>query len=438
MPAKGGPPPDAPLAARMRPRALDEVVGQRHLLAPGRLLRRLIEADRIQSVILFGPPGTGKTSLATVIANATKSRFVRLSGVEASVADLRAVSAAASQRRFRGEKTLLFLDEIHRLNKAQQDILLPDVENGVFALVGATTHNPFFFVIHALVSRSQIFELQPLVEEDIAEVIRHALADETRGLGGLKIELEPPALTHWTKVCDGDARRALNALEIAARTTPPDTRGVTRITLEVAEESIQKKAVRYDADEDAHYDTISAFIKSVRGSDPDAAIYWLAKMLYAGEDPRFLARRLAILAAEDIGLAEPGALVVANACFQIVELIGMPEARIPLAETTIYLAGCPKSNSAYLAVEAALSDLKEGRLQEVPAKLRGTGYRGAKQLGHGVGYQYAHDHPNHYIEQDYLEIKKKYYAPGDLGREKKLKEFLESLRARNARRRKAE
>jgi putative ATPase len=414
----------------MRPRTLDDVVGQQHLLAPGRLLRRLIEADRIQSVILFGPPGTGKTSLATVIANATESHFERLSGVEATVADIRKVAAAASQRRFRGGKTILFLDEIHRLNKAQQDVLLPDVESGVLSLIGATTHNPFFFVINALVSRSQVFELQPLTEEEVAEVMRRALGDEERGLGKQKISVTPEAMAHWAKVSDGDARRALNALEIAARTTPPDTDGALRVTREVAEESIQKKAVRYDADEDAHYDTISAFIKSVRGSDPDAAVYWLAKMLYAGEDPRFIARRLAILAAEDVGLAEPGALVVANACFQVVELIGMPEARIPLAETTIYLAACPKSNSAYMAVEAALSDVKEGRLQEVPVKLRGTGYRGAEQLGHGKGYQYAHDHPGHYVEQDYVPVKKKYYEAGELGREKKLKEFLDLLRGR--------
>ena len=423
-------PADAPLAARMRPRTLEEYEGQSHILSPGKLLRRAIEADRLSSIILYGPPGTGKTSLARLISARTKSRFIELSGVEGSVADIRKVAAAASQRRFRGGKTILFLDEIHRLNKAQQDVLLPDVESGVLALIGATTHNPFFFVINALVSRSQVFELQPLAEAEVAEVLRRTMADKERGLGSQKIEIEGPAMAHWTKVCDGDARRALNALEIAARTTSPDEQGIIRVTREIAEESIQKKAVRYDADEDAHYDTISAFIKSVRGSDPDAAIYWLAKMLYAGEDPRFVARRLAILAAEDIGLAEPGALVVANACFQIVELIGMPEARIPLAETTIYLAGCPKSNSAYKAISEALDDIKNGRLQEVPTKLRGTGYRGAEKLGHGVGYQYAHDHPNHYVEQDYMTVKKKYYEPGELGREKKLKEFLEFVRGR--------
>ncbi len=436
-PRKPGPPLEAPLAARMRPRTLDEVVGQSHLLAPGRLLRRLIEADRIQSVILFGPPGTGKTSLATVIANATESHFARLSGVEASVADLRKVAAEAAQRRVRGSKTLLFLDEIHRLNKAQQDVLLPDVESGTLSLIGATTHNPFFFVIHALVSRSQVFELEPLSEEEIVEVLRRALADAERGLGRRNLALDPDAAAHWAKVSDGDARRALNALEIAARTAPTDAAGARRITRAIAEESIQKKAVRYDADEDAHYDTISAFIKSVRGSDPDAAIYWLAKMLSAGEDPRFIARRLAILAAEDIGLAEPGALVVANACFQIVELIGMPEARIPLAETTIYLAGCPKSNSAYKAIEAALKDVKEGRLQEVPRKLRSTGYCGAEKLGHGAGYRYPHDHAEHYVEQAYLPVPATYYAPGELGRERKLKEYLEAIRAGAAERKKA-
>ncbi len=282
-----------------------------------------------------------------------------------------------------------------------------------------------------------MFELEPLSEKEIVEALRRALADAERGLGRQNVALDPDAAAHWAKVSDGDARRALNALEIAARTAPVDAAGARRITRAIAEESIQKKAVRYDADEDAHYDTISAFIKSVRGSDPDAAIYWLAKMLYAGEDPRFIARRLALLAAEDIGLAEPGALVVANACFQIVELIGMPEARIPLAETTIYLAGCPKSNSADKAIEAALKDVKEGRLQEVPRKLRGTGYRGAEKLGHGVGYRSPHDHSDHYVEQAHMPVQATYYAPSELGRERKLKEYLESVRAGAAKRKKA-
>lgn len=418
-----------PLAARMRPQNLDDFVGQEHLLAPGKLLRRAIEADRIQSIILFGPPGVGKTSLASIIANATKSKFERLSGVEASVADIRKVIATAANRRANaGAKTILFLDEIHRLNKAQQDVLLPDIENGVISLIGATTHNPFFFVINALVSRSQIFELKPLEEKDIAALLQRAVCDEERGLGKLKIDLKDEAVRHWAKVSDGDGRKALNALELAARTTPPNEEGIILIDRSVAEESIQKKAVLYDANEDAHYDTISAFIKSVRGSDPDASLYWLAKMIYAGEDPRFIARRLAILAAEDIGLADPMGLVVANACFQIVELIGMPEGRIPLAETTVYLATAPKSNSAYLGIEAALDDVKSGRLQEVPKSLKSSSYKGAAKLGHGEGYEYAHNHPNHYVEQEYMPVKKKYYTPTDMGREKKIKEFMDLLR----------
>ncbi len=420
---------DTPLAARMRPQSLDDFVGQEHLLAPGKLLRRAIEADRIQSIILFGPPGVGKTSLATIIANATKSKFEQLSGVEASVADIRKVIAVAKNRRTNGgTKTILFLDEIHRLNKAQQDVLLPDIESGAISLIGATTHNPFFFVINALVSRSQIFELKGLEEKDIAALLQRAVCDEERGFGKIKIDLKEEAIRHWAKVSDGDARKALNALEIAVRTTPPKGDGIILIDRSVAEESIQKKAVLYDANEDAHYDTISAFIKSVRGSDPDASLYWLAKMIYAGEDPRFIARRLAILAAEDIGLADPMGLVVANACFQIVELIGMPEGKIPLAETTVYLATAPKSNSAYLGIEAALDDVKSGRLQEVPKSLKDSHYKGAKKLGHGEGYQYAHDHPNHYVEQNYMPIKKKYYVPTEMGREKKLKEFMDLIR----------
>lgn len=420
---------DAPLAVRMRPKTLDEFVGQKHLLAPGKLLRRIIEADRIQSIILYGPPGTGKTSLGFIIASVTKSRFERLSGVEASVADLRRViDSAAYHHLNQRRKMILFLDEIHRLNKAQQDVLLPAVENGVISLIGATTHNPFFFVIGALVSRSQVFELKPLEEDDLKILLQRAAADKEYGLGTLRLNLKDEAVAHLAKVCDGDARKALNALEIAARTTLPNKDGTIYIDQRVAEESIQKKAVLYDADEDAHYDTISAFIKSVRGSDPDASLYWLAKMIYAGEDPRFIARRLAILAAEDIGLADPMGLVLANACFQIIELIGMPEGRIPLAETTVYLATAPKSNSAYLGIEAALEDIKSGRLQEVPKTLRDTHYRDAKKLGHGKGYQYAHDHPMHYVEQDYMPMKKKYYVATEMGHEKKIKERLETLK----------
>src|SRR5580658_8342181 len=392
-----------PLAARMRPRNLDEYAGQTHILAPGQLLRRAIEADRIQSLIFYGPPGTGKTSLAQIIARQTKSKFERLSGVESNVADMRRVlSAAANRLENTGRSTILFIDEIHRFNKSQQDVLLPDVESGVIKLIGATTHNPFFFVNSPLVSRSQIFELRPLTEGDLFSLLQRALADAERGLGYLKIAADENALHHLAKIADGDARKALNSLEIAALTTPPDADGVIRITLAVAEQSIQKKAVVYDGDGDAHYDTISAFIKSMRGSDPDAALYWLAKMIHAGEDPRFITRRIVICAAEDVGLADPMALVLANAANQAAEFVGWPEARIPIAEATIYIATAAKSNSSIMAIDAALEDVRSGRTLAVPEHLRDAHYQGAKRLGHGEGYQYAHDQPDHFAAQDYL------------------------------------
>lgn len=421
-----------PLAARMRPRSLDEYVGQNHILGPGNLLRRAIEADRIQSLIFFGPPGTGKTSLAQIIARQTSSKFERLSGVESNVADMRRVlSAAANRLENKGQATILFVDEIHRFNKSQQDVLLPDVESGVIRLIGATTHNPFFFVNSPLVSRSQIFELQPLTEDDLFSLLQRALADSERGLGFMKIQADEIALRHLARLSDGDARKALNSLEIAALTTAPNSDGVVRMDLSVAEQSIQKKAIVYD-DEDAHYDTISAFIKSMRGSDPDAALYWLAKMIHAGEDPRFIARRIVICAAEDVGLADPMALVLANAAMQAAEFVGWPEARIPLAEATVYIATANKSNSAYLAIDAALADVKAGRTLPVPEHLRDANYKGAKQLGHGVGYQYAHDHPDHFVPQDYLGAEKRYYEPTDQGVEKKIKERVEKWRAQIA------
>ena len=414
---------DMPLAARMRPRSLAEFAGQSHILGEGKLLRRAILADRVQSIILFGPPGTGKTTLAEIIACETKSHFERLSGVEASVADLRRVIETAKNRRANsGKKTILFLDEIHRLNKAQQDVLLPDVERGVISLIGATTHNPFFFVINALVSRSQIFELTPLSEEEIFGLLKRALADEEHGFGEMKLKVDDEALRHWAKVSDGDARRALNALEIAARTVEKG-----KIDPVAAEESIQKRVVRYDADEDEHYDTISAFIKSMRGSDPDAALYWLAKMLLAGEDIRFIARRIVICAAEDVGLADPRALLIASACFQSVELVGMPEARIILAEAVVYIATAPKSNASYYGIENAMDSVKKGRVKVVPAPLQSTAYKSAKKLGRGEGYEYAHSHPKHYVEQDYG-VDETFYTPGELGYEKKIAEFLSWLK----------
>ena len=403
-----------PLAARMRPRDLNEFVGQSHILGPGQLLRRAIEADRIQSLILYGPPGTGKTSLAQIIARQTKSKFERLSGVESNVADIRRVlSTAANRLANRGQSTILFIDEIHRFNKAQQDVLLPDVESGTVRLIGATTHNPFFYVNSPLVSRSQIFELKPLTPADVKALLCRALERE-------KYEADDDALDFLATACDGDARKALNALEIGALTTPD-----TRITKAIAEESIQKKAVVYDGDGDEHYDTISAFIKSMRGSDPNAALYWLAKMVVAGEDPRFIARRITILAAEDIGLADPMALVVAVAAHHAVEFIGWPEGELLLAEATVYCATAPKSNASAKGIWDAKADVEQGRTLPVPEHLRDTHYKGAARLGHGKGYKYAHDFEGHIVEQEYVPTTKKYYEPGDQGFELKVRERME-------------
>ncbi|HSI15375.1 MAG TPA: replication-associated recombination protein A [Chthoniobacter sp.] len=421
---------NAPLAQRMRPRSLDEYAGQQHILAPGKLLRRAIEADRLSSVILFGPPGTGKTTLAEIIASATQSRFERLSGVESNVADLRRVIASATNRLAnKGEKTILFIDEIHRWNKAQQDVLLPDVERGIVRLIGATTHNPFYYINSPLVSRSQVFQLEPLTPADLLALEKRALADEERGYGKLKIEVAEEALMHLATVADGDARKCLNALEIAVVTTEADKAGVIHIDRAIAEESIQKKAVVYDAHDDQHYDTISAFIKSVRGSDPDAALYWLAKMLYAGEDIRFLARRLVILASEDIGMADPQGLVVAVAAQQSVEFIGLPEAQIPLAQATVYLATAPKSNRAYAGILAAKKEVQEGVTLAVPKHLRDkSSKRAAKAFGH-EGYQYSHDFEGSYVPQAYLPEGRRYYEPSDQGYEKRVKERLDYWRA---------
>jgi putative ATPase len=338
------------------------------------------------------------------------------------------LASAANRLENTGQPTILFIDEIHRFNKAQQDVLLPDVESGVVRLIGATTHNPFFFVNSPLVSRSQIFELRPLTEDELFSLLQRALADAERGLGHLKIKAEEDAMRHLAKIADGDARKALNALEIAALTTSPQKNGVVHIDLAAAEQSIQKKAVVYD-DEDAHYDTISAFIKSMRGSDADAALYWLAKMIHAGEDPRFIARRIVICAAEDVGLADPMALVLANTALQVAEFVGWPEARIPLAEATVYIATANKSNSAYLAIDAALEDVRSGRTLPVPEHLRDTHYQGAERLGHGQGYEYAHDHPGHFVAQDYLGTDRRYYEPTEQGVEKKIKERVEKWRA---------
>lgn len=413
-----------PLAARMRPRELNDVVGQEHILGPGKLLRRAIEADRLGSIILYGPPGCGKTTLAEVIAHATHRRFERTSGVLANVGMLRDLLKAAEHRKAHaGEETILFIDEIHRFNKAQQDVLLPYVEQGSITLIGATTHNPFFFINSPLTSRSQIFQLEPLAENAVRTLLQRAMATDAQ-LQTRRVAMDDEALDHLATVCDGDARRALNALEIAAMTTDPDEDGVIHITRAVTEESIQKKAVDYDHDEDAHYDTISAFIKSVRGSDPHAAIYWLAKMLYAGEDPRFIARRLIILASEDIGNADPRGLTLAVSALTAVDFVGMPEARIPLAQATTYLATAPKSNAAYRAVEDALQDVKEGRTLPVPKPLRDGGPVGRKQLGY-TGYKYAHQYEGHFVDQEYVPTSKAYYTPGTQGYEDTIRKRME-------------
>jgi putative ATPase len=365
----------APLAARMRPRSLDEFVGQEHILGPGKLLRRAIEADRLPSVILSGPPGTGKTTLAQIIADMTRAKFVRLSGVESNVAEMRRVVAGASNRRkTSGQKTILFVDEIHHFNKAQQDILLPDVESGNLRLIGATTYNPFFYVNSALVSRSQVFQLEPLRVEQLAQLIDRALADPERGLGKHRVKIDDGAKTHLAKISDGDARKCLNALEIGVLTTPPEKtksgEDVIHFTVEVAEQSIQQKAIVYDRAGDAHYDTISAFIKSMRASDEKGAIYWLAKMLHAGEDFRFIARRIVIFASEDVGLADPEALPLAIATQQAVEFVGMPEARIPLAHAAVYMCRAKKNREAYEALGAATEEIESEQTQRVPEKLK--------------------------------------------------------------------
>jgi len=427
--------PNAPLAARFRPRTLEEYIGQSHLLAPGKPLRRLIEADRLTSLILFGPPGVGKTSLAEVIARRTVCHFERLNGVESSVSDLRRVLAAAVTRlKVNGQRTVLFIDEIHRFNKAQQDVLLPDVEAGSVRLIGATTHNPSFYINGPLVSRSQIFQLEPLSSTEISTLIDSALTDPERGLGKLKIDLNSDARVHLISTSEGDARRALNGLEIAALTTAPGTDGVVHIDAATIEECVQKKRVLYDRDEDQHYDTISAFIKSVRGSDPDAALYWLAKMIEAGEDPRFIARRLVILASEDIGLADPQGLIVAVAAHHAVEFIGMPEGKIPLAEATLYLACAAKSNSAVMGIGNALGAVQKDEVVQVPKHLRDAHYPGAKQLGHGAGYQYSHDFPGAIAPQRYGIEPGRFFQPTDHGYEAKIKARLaewEKLRGKN-------
>ena len=412
----------------MRPRSIDEFTGQEHFIGPGKLLRRMLLADRIGSLIFYGPPGTGKTALAQVIANHTKSRFQRLNAVSAASKDVReTLEAARNALEMHGERTILFLDEIHRFNKSQQDILLPDVESGVVILVGATTENPFFSINSPLLSRSQIFTFEPLSKEHIKTLVRRALADAERGLGELEINMHDDALEFLANACDGDARRALTALEIGVRScfeTPIE------FTLEVAQDSIQRKVMGFDPTGDTHYDLASALIKSLRGSDPDAAIYWLARMLESGEDPRFIARRLVIMASEDIGNADPRALLIAQAPWDSVERVGLPECQLALSQAAIYLATAPKSNSATIAILAARKEVREGRTIPVPKHLRDAHYAGAAEFGHGKGYQYAHDFEGGYVPQEYLGVDRTYYTPTDRGYEAEIRKRLEELKKR--------
>ena len=422
---------ESPLASRLRPETLEEVVGQQHIIGKDKLLYRAIKADKLTSVIFYGPPGTGKTTLAKVIANATSAKFCQINATVAGKKDMGAVVEEA--KRTRGmyqQKTILFIDEIHRFHKGQQDYLLPFVEDGTVILIGATTENPYFEVNRALISRSTVFELKPLSLEEIEVLIRRAVYDEKKGMGSYHAEIEADALQFLADMAGGDARLALNAVELAVLTTKRSVDGMIHLTLEVVSECIQKRVVRYDKDGDNHYDTISAFIKSMRGSDPDAAVYYLAKMLYAGEDIRFIARRIMICASEDVGNADPMALTVAVSAAQAVERIGMPEAQIILSQAVLYVASAPKSNAAVMAISKAMESVQTKRTS-VPAHLQDAHYGGHENLGHGVGYRYAHDYPNHYVKQQYLpdEIKGSvFYHPGDLGKEKEIKEWLQYIR----------
>lgn len=421
----------APLAERMRPETLDEFVGQNHILDNDKFLYRAIKADTISSIILYGPPGTGKTTLAKIIANTTNKYFEQLSAVTSGVKDLREVIKKAEDRlSIESIRTILFIDEIHRFNKSQQDALLPFVENGVIILIGATTENPYFEVNKALISRSMVFELKPINKDDMKKVIDRALKDKNRGLGNYNVNIDESALEHLVNISNGDARVALNGLEVSVLTTPKDKNGTINITVDIIEECIQKKYMKYDKNGDEHYDTVSAFIKSMRGSDPDATLYWLGRMIYAGEDPKFIARRIIICASEDVGNADPNALNVAVSAFNALEIIGMPEGRIPLAQAAVYVACAPKSNSCYVGINKAIEDVKNKEALPVPLHLKDTSYYGSKKLGRGKGYKYPHNYPNSYVEQDYFPKdmeKVKYYTPTSNGYERIIKEYLDKL-----------
>jgi len=421
-----------PLAVRMRPRTLDAFVGQDHFAGEGKLLRRLLAADRLSSAIFYGPPGTGKTTLAHIIAGHTSAAFEALHAAGVGVKEVREILSRAKDRLASdGQRTVMFLDEIHRFNRAQQDVLLDDVENGLIILIGATTENPFFAVNSPLISRSQIFQFEPLAEGDIRLILDRAISDSDRGVGRYELQIADGALEHWVVTSDGDARRALTALEVAVLSqlqARGSGTGPLVIDLAVAEESIQRKAIVYDGTGDEHYDAASALIKSMRGSDPDAAVYWLARMLEAGEDPRFIARRVAICAAEDVGNADPQALVVANAAAQVTMLVGMPECELPLSQAVIYVATAPKSNASATAIWTARKDVREGRTIPVPKHLRDAHYKGAAKLGHGDGYKYAHSNPEGFVEQDYLGTDKTYYRPTDRGYEARIAAYLARIR----------
>ncbi len=423
---------ESPLAARMRPRTLEEVVGQQHIIGQGTLLYRAIKADKLSSVIFYGPPGTGKTTLAKVIAGATSSEFTQINATTAGKKDMEEVVEKAKDRQgMYGKKTILFIDEIHRFNKSQQDYLLPFVEDGTVTLIGATTENPYFEVNGALISRSIIFELKPLSNEDIGNLLDRAVTDKERGMGAYDAVLDEDAKAFLAEYSGGDARHALNAIELGILTTERGEDGKIHITLDVAKECIQKRSLKYDKTGDNHYDTISAFIKSMRGSDPDAAVYYLARMLEAGEEVAFIARRIMICAAEDVGLADPNALNVAVSASLAVERLGMPEARIVLSEAAVYVATAPKSNAGYLAVDEALDEVRKSGSLAVPTHLQDAHYKGAAKLGHGVGYLYAHDYPNHYVEQQYLPYElrgREFYSPTGNGYEIKIKDHMKKLK----------
>ena len=422
---------EAPLANRLRPNTLDEFIGQEHIVGKDTLLYRAIKADKLSSLILYGPSGTGKTTLAKIIANTTKSIFIQINGVTSGTKDIKEIVEKAKITLLNGKKTILFIDEIHRFNKSQQDTLLPHVEDGTIILIGATTENPYFEVNRALISRSIIFKLEPLSTNDIKQIITRAIDNKENGLGYFNIKIDEKALNFIANICNGDARVALNAIELASLTTKKNDDGIIYINLKIAEQCIQKRAINYDKSGDNHYDTISAFIKSMRGSDPDAAVYYLAKMLYAGEDPKFIARRIIICASEDVGNADPRALQVAVSAFQAVEMIGMPECRIILSQAVCYVATAPKSNSSYLAIDKAIEDVQNIKIKQIPPYLKDTHYSGASELGNGINYKYAHNYEKNYVKQQYLpdELKDNiYYEPSNNGYEKNIKKWLEFLK----------